>query len=77
MFLRLEKRQPIKIGRFPETYFEPGYYVYVGRTRRGLKARIQRHLKKNKKTFRHIDYLTRKAQVTEILTKPGLLTSAR
>ncbi len=37
-----------------------GYYFYVGSAnmKNGLKARIKRHLQKNKKLFWHIDYLT-------------------
>ncbi len=41
-------------------YLEPGLYVYTGSARGpgGLLARINRHLKRRKKLFWHIDYLT-------------------
>lgn len=71
LILKLDKRRRIKVGRFPATYFEPGYYIYVGRAKRGLKGRIQRHLKKNNKIFWHIDYFTRYAPISQILIKPG------
>jgi len=71
LILKLDKPQQIKVGRWPATSFKPGYYLYVGRAKRGLKARIRRHLKKNKKIFWHIDYLTRHVPVYQILIKPG------
>ena len=39
---------------------DPGLYVYVGSARGpgGLLARIKRHLRRNKRLFWHIDYLT-------------------
>jgi len=70
LILRLEKGQAIKIGRFKETYFKAGYYFYVGRARRGLRARIERHLRVEKKTFWHIDYFARYARIYEVLVKP-------
>lgn len=41
-------------------YFSPGYYVYLGSAKQygGIKSRVNRHLKKNKKLRWHIDYLT-------------------
>jgi len=77
LILRLSKGQTIKVGRLKETYFKPGYYLYVGRAKRGLKARLARHLKKNKKTFWHIDYLVSKARLVAILIKPGYFHECR
>lgn len=77
LILKLDKRWRIKVGRLPATCFEPGYYVYVGRAKRGLKGRIQRHLKKNKKIFWHIDYLTHYAQILNVLIKPGAYDECR
>jgi len=50
--------------------FEKGLYFYIGRARKGLKARIRRHLIKNKKLFWHIDYLlySNYAKIKEIWT---------
>ncbi len=44
---------------------DPGLYVYVGSARGpgGLLARIKRHLRRNKKLFWHIDYLTTRESV--------------
>jgi sugar fermentation stimulation protein A len=47
----------ILVGRLKNTYFTKGFYLYIGSAKRGLKARIRRHLAKKKKLFWHIDYL--------------------
>ncbi|MBC7350343.1 MAG: DUF123 domain-containing protein [Candidatus Aminicenantes bacterium] len=73
----MKKGQAIKIGRFQETYFKAGYYLYVGRARRGLRARIERHLRAEKKTFWHIDSFLTKAQIIEVLIRPGSFAECR
>lgn len=48
----------IEVGSLGGIRFHEGYYLYVGSAKRGLKARIARHLRKRRKTLRwHIDYL--------------------
>ena len=47
-----------KIGALGEREFKKGYYVYVGSAMRGLEKRINRHLRKNKKTRWHLDYIS-------------------
>ena len=37
---------------------EEGLYLYVGSAKRGLEQRLARHMKKRKKCFWHIDYIT-------------------
>jgi sugar fermentation stimulation protein A len=69
LVLRLKKGQKIKAGKLPEAYFNSGCYLYVGRAKRGLKKRLNRHLRKDKKLFWHIDYLLRKAEVVDIWIK--------
>jgi len=71
LILRLNNGQNIKIGLLPEQYFDLGYYLYVGRAKRRLRARIKRHLSAKKKTFWHIDYFLRKAQIVDVLIKSG------
>ncbi len=41
-----------------------GLYLYVGSAKRGLEKRIGRHLRKRKKRFWHIDYITGRRDVT-------------
>ena len=49
-----------KIGALGEFDFSPGIYVYVGSALGpgGLRARVGRHLRKNKKLKWHFDYLS-------------------
>ncbi len=77
LILKLKRGQNIKAGRFRVTYFRPGYYLYVGRARRGFRARINRHFKKDKKTFWHIDYLLKKAPIVRALVKPASFNECR
>lgn len=51
----------------------PGYYAYVGRARRGLPARLARHLrreKEGKRLFWHVDRLLEMASLEEIWIYP-------
>lgn len=50
----------IKVGCLGRCELKKGTYIYIGSARGpgGLKARINRHLKLNKKVKWHIDYLT-------------------
>ncbi len=55
--IAIKKKTRIKVGRLGEIEFEPGEYIYVGSAQRNLKRRIERHKRKKKKKFWHIDYL--------------------
>ncbi|MDK2896825.1 MAG: hypothetical protein PWP04_945 [Candidatus Atribacteria bacterium] len=57
-----------KLGRFQ---FNSGYYLYVGKARRNLRARITRHLNPKKKLHWHVDYLLTKARVEKFLLFEG------
>lgn len=58
LILKVEKETRICIGRLGTFYFPSGYYVYVGSAlgRGGLKARLARHQRGDKKFHWHIDY---------------------
>lgn len=60
--LILQLRSPcnITIGKLGAFNFIDGYYLYIGSAfgPGGLKARIRRHLKPEKKSHWHIDYLS-------------------
>ena len=47
----------VRIGRLGEFAFPAGHYLYTGSARRGIEARIARHLSSVKKMHWHIDYL--------------------
>ncbi|MCJ7577722.1 MAG: GIY-YIG nuclease family protein [candidate division Zixibacteria bacterium] len=64
--IHLPKNALIVIGKKGRWRFPKGYYVYTGSARNGLEKRVERHLKKNKKHFWHIDYLLDFASIKEI-----------
>ena len=47
----------VDVGVLGSVFFERGLYAYVGSAQNGLERRVQRHLRKAKKKFWHIDYL--------------------
>ena len=68
IIMELAKSAEITIGKLGQFQFKPGYYVYVGSAfgPGGLKARVGRHLKKNKKLKWHIDYLREHMDVIDV-----------
>ena len=57
LFIRVEKPQKIVVGRFGTFAFPAGDYVYYGSARKNILARLNRHLRREKKLRWHIDYL--------------------
>jgi sugar fermentation stimulation protein A len=70
LVMKLKKKQRITVGKLPVTTFHPGFYLYVGKAKKGLKARLNRHLSKDKRLFWHIDYFLQKAEMEDIWIKP-------
>lgn len=68
LVMRLARSARIRIGAKGTFSFPAGWYVYAGSAKRGLRARIERHLRSKKKMLWHIDYLLRRAAVREVLT---------
>lgn len=56
----------IAVGRLGTFTLEPGFYVYVGSAKGGLRGRVQRHLTCAKRRWWHIDHLLERASVTEV-----------
>lgn len=56
LFVNLKEDSKIKIGSLGNILFRKGNYIYVGSAQNNLKARVERHKRKNKKLFWHIDY---------------------
>lgn len=71
LVIKLNENKLLSPGKLPPTTFHKGLYFYVGRAKKGLSARLERHLRKNKKLFWHIDYLLQKAEIKEIWIKLG------
>ncbi|HVO36868.1 MAG TPA: GIY-YIG nuclease family protein [Candidatus Acidoferrum sp.] len=47
----------VKVGALGKINFKKGTYVYVGSAHTNLQKRVERHLRKVKRRFWHIDYL--------------------
>ena len=69
LIIQLEDDKKIFVGKLGKIDFKKGYYVYVGSAMNGLKQRLQRHLRSQKKTHWHVDYLTSQAKITNIFLK--------
>ena len=69
LLIELKKNQKIRIGNLGKFKFPKGFYIYTGSAMNNLEKRIDRHLRKNKKKFWHVDYLlsNKNAQVISIL----------
>ncbi|HDH99486.1 MAG TPA: GIY-YIG nuclease family protein [Firmicutes bacterium] len=61
LLLRLDEPEEITVGRLGRFEFPSGYYIYVGRAKRGLYLRAARHRRGSKRPRWHIDYLRERA----------------
>jgi Uri superfamily endonuclease len=66
LLIYLPKNVSIVIGKKGEFRFPKGYYIYTGSAHNGLKKRVGRHLRKDKKHFWHIDYLLDFASIKKV-----------
>ena len=57
LILRLPVDRFIHVGSLGRVFFRAGYYGYVGSAKRNLAKRLERHGRKRKNLFWHIDYL--------------------
>ena len=67
LLIKLPEAQMISVGGLKTIYFPRGHYAYVGSAMGGIKGRLGRHLRENKKRYWHIDYLLEKASVDEAI----------
>ena len=56
--IELDHSIRISVGALGRIFFKKGIYFYVGSAKINLSSRLKRHLRKKKKKFWHIDYLT-------------------
>ncbi|MGD9379141.1 MAG: GIY-YIG nuclease family protein [candidate division WOR-3 bacterium] len=66
----LPKPRVIRIGKLGSFHFPGGYYVYVGSAKKNFHQRIDRHLRKKKRAYWHIDHLLRFGRVTTVWSCP-------
>ncbi len=58
LVLRLPSRRRILVGKLGWVEFSRGHYIYFGSAIGGLKARVDRHLRHDKRLHWHADYLS-------------------
>jgi len=61
LILHLAGYLSVAVGALGTVRFRKGYYVYVGSAKRNLSQRVNRHLRRRKRPFWHIDYLREQA----------------
>jgi Uri superfamily endonuclease len=71
LIIHLENNITVNIGALGKRTFKKGMYAYVGSAQKNLEQRVQRHLRKEKKKFWHIDYLldSNAARIVKVLHK--------
>jgi Uri superfamily endonuclease len=55
--MELGRNRRIRVGELGRVCFRKGFYVYVGSAMKNLTQRIERHRRRRKKLFWHVDYL--------------------
>jgi len=58
LILKISEEISIEIGKLGLFKFSAGQYIYTGSAAKNMEHRINRHLRSEKKTHWHIDYLT-------------------
>lgn len=68
LIINQENDSEIEIGkRLRKINFDKGHYVYVGSAMNSLEARLNRHLRDEKKIHWHVDYLLKQTEITDII----------
>lgn len=68
LILQVEKRVDVQVAKLGKLNLVPGFYLYCGSARGpgGVRARVDRHLRKQKKRRWHIDYLSTKIPILDV-----------
>jgi len=66
LIMHLASSQNVAVGSLGEAAYDGGWYLYVGSALRGLKARLARHARSEKRIHWHIDYLLEAASLVEV-----------
>lgn len=70
--MMLETDSLVSVGALGELTFKAGIYFYLGRAKRNLRQRVERHLRGKKKLRWHVDYLLQRAVITRVLLSGSL-----
>ena len=68
LLISLAEDSVVTVGSLGPMPFHRAHYAYVGSALGGLKQRLGRHLRAEKKLHWHIDYLLEKARIEEAIT---------
>ncbi len=63
LLIRLIRVVEIEVGRLGFFIFPAGNYIYTGSAKKNIRARVNRHLRREKRLRWHIDYLLTAAGV--------------
>jgi adenylylsulfate kinase len=71
LLISVTKDISVNIGVLGSRNFQKGLYTYVGSAQNNLEKRVERHLRRAKREFWHIDYLlsNRQVEVLQVLWK--------
>lgn len=71
LIILIRKNVTVNVGALGGLFFKKGLYAYVGSGQNGVEKRIERHLRKVKRKFWHIDYLLANdaARVVKVFSK--------
>ena len=67
LLVELATGKGIFVGKLGYVSFPKASYAYVGSAMNGLRARLVRHLREEKKLHWHIDYFLKEAEIKEII----------
>ena len=73
LLIRLSRPLRAEIGALGPVDLPAGTYLYLGSANGpgGLRARLRRHLRADKKPHWHVDALTRQGEIAAVLAVPG------
>ncbi len=73
LLIELSRALAVPLGGGRRARLGPGLYAYCGSARgpAGIRGRAARHLKRAKRPHWHVDRLTQRGLVTEVLAVPG------
>lgn len=73
LLIRLDRPVRPAIRTLAPATLAAGYYLYLGSARGpgGIRARVARHLRRDKPVHWHVDHLTGPGRVTRVIAAPG------
>ena len=71
LIIQLSRYTDVTVGKLGTIRFQKGLYAYVGSAQVALEKRLERHLRKDKLVFWHVDYLLQSpnAKIMKIFTR--------